>query len=123
MSPEKLRLFAQSLAPTDRVVLEATGNASAIAGILEPHVSEVVLAHAKQVRAISHARIKTGPTDRALPDPLLPGGGVTPACGPQRACVIAAGESATCASPVSAGTAPEGDSGMLASCGSFGQDR
>ena len=52
-----LRLFAQSLAPTDRVVLEATGNALAIARILEPHVAEVVLAHAKQLRAISHARI------------------------------------------------------------------
>jgi transposase len=70
-TPEQLRLFAQSLAPTDRVVLEATGNALAIARILEPHVAEVVLANAKQVRAISHARIKTDKVDaRVLADLL-----------------------------------------------------
>lgn len=70
-TPEQLELFAQSLAPTDRVVLEATGNALAIARILEPHVAEVVLAHAKQVRAISHARIKTDKIDaRVLADLL-----------------------------------------------------
>ena len=62
-TPEMLELFARSLAPTDRVVMEATGNALAIARILEPHVAEVVLAHAKQVRAISHARIKTDKID------------------------------------------------------------
>jgi transposase len=70
-TPERLELFAQSLAPTDRVVLEATGNALAIARILAPHVAEVVLAHAKQVRAISHARIKTDKVDaRVLADLL-----------------------------------------------------
>lgn len=70
-TPERLELFAQSLAPTDRVVLEATGNALAIARILAPHVDEVVLAHAKQVRAISHARIKTDKVDaRVLADLL-----------------------------------------------------
>ena len=70
-APERLELFAQSLAPTDRVVLEATGNALAIARILAPHVAEVVLAHAKQVRAISHARIKTDKVDaRVLADLL-----------------------------------------------------
>ncbi len=42
--------------PKDRVVLEATGNALAIARILEPHVAQVLLAHAKDVRAISHAK-------------------------------------------------------------------
>src|SRR3954452_12403906 len=55
--PEQLELFAASLAPTDRVVLEATGNALAIARILQPHVAEVLLAHPKDVRAISHARV------------------------------------------------------------------
>ena len=70
-SPEMLRLFAQSLAPTDRVVLEATGNALAIARILAPHVAEVVLAHAKQVRAISHARIKTDKVDAKVLADLL----------------------------------------------------
>ena len=70
-TPEQLELFAQSLAPTDRVVMEATGNALAIARILEPHVAEVVLAHAKQVRAISHARIKTDKVDAKVLADLL----------------------------------------------------
>jgi transposase len=70
-SPEQLELFAQSLAPTDRVVMEATGNALAIARILAPHVAEVVLAHAKQVRAISHARVKTDKVDAKVLADLL----------------------------------------------------
>jgi transposase len=70
-TPEQLELVAQSLAPTDRVVMEATGNALAIARILEPHLGEVVLAHAKQVCAISHARVKTDKIDaRVLADLL-----------------------------------------------------
>jgi transposase len=57
-TPEALQLFAQSLAPTDRIVLESTGNALAIARILKPHVAEVVLANPMQVRAICHAKVK-----------------------------------------------------------------
>ena len=72
--PEQIELFAGSLGPDDRVVLEATGNALAIARILEPHVAEVVLAHAKDVRAISHARVKTDKIDaRVLADLLAAG--------------------------------------------------
>jgi transposase len=56
--PEQLELFAQSLVPDDRVVLESTGNALAIARILRPHVQEVVLANPMHVRAISHAKVK-----------------------------------------------------------------
>lgn len=70
-TPEQLELFAQSLAPTDRVVMEATGNALAIARIIKPHVAEVVLAHAKQVRAISHARVKTDKIDAKVLADLL----------------------------------------------------
>ena len=73
-TPEILELFARSLAPTDRVVLEATGNALAIARILAPHVAEVVLAHAKQVRAISHARVKTDKVDARILADLLAAG-------------------------------------------------
>jgi transposase len=68
---EDLELFAASLAADDRVVLEATGNALAIAKIIAPHVDEVVLAHAKQVRAISHARIKTDKFDARVLAELL----------------------------------------------------
>src|SRR3954453_16088145 len=55
---EALELFASSLAADDRVVLESTGNALAIAGILRRHVTNVVLANPMQVRAISHAKVK-----------------------------------------------------------------
>jgi transposase len=68
---EQLGLFAQSLAPDDRVVMEATGNALAVARILEGHVAEVVLAHAKQVRAISHAKVKTDKVDAKVLADLL----------------------------------------------------
>lgn len=70
-SPEALKALADSLQPQDRVVLEATGNALAIARILAPRCAGVVIAHAKQVRAISHARVKTDKIDaRVLADLL-----------------------------------------------------
>src|SRR4051794_38359373 len=40
---EALQLFAQSLAPSDRVALEVTGNAWEIARILDAHVARVVV--------------------------------------------------------------------------------
>jgi transposase len=49
-SPATLELFARSLAADDQVVLEATGNALAIARIIEPHVGRVVLANPKAVK-------------------------------------------------------------------------
>ena len=70
-TPEALALFAQSLARDDRVVMEATGNALAIARIVEEHVAEVMLAHAKQVRAIAHAKIKTDKVDAKMLADLL----------------------------------------------------
>src|SRR4051812_22502570 len=60
---EALELFAASLASDDRVVLESTGNALAIAGILRGHVADVVLANPMQVRAISHAKVKNDRVD------------------------------------------------------------
>jgi transposase len=57
-TPQALQLFAGSLAPTDRVVLESTDNALAIARILKSHVAEVVVANPMQVRAICHAKVK-----------------------------------------------------------------
>jgi transposase len=49
-TPAALELFAESLAADDRVALEATGNALAIARIIERHVDRVVLANPKAVR-------------------------------------------------------------------------
>jgi transposase len=60
---DALELFAASLAPDDRVVLESTGNALAIATILRGHVADVVLANPMQVRAISHAKVKNDRVD------------------------------------------------------------
>ncbi len=54
-----LELFAQSLDPSDQVVLEASGPALEIARIIAPHVARVVVANVSEVRAISHARVKS----------------------------------------------------------------
>jgi transposase len=56
--PSKLKLLAESLDRGDRVVMESTGNALAIARLLEGHVAELALANPMQVRAISHAKVK-----------------------------------------------------------------
>jgi hypothetical protein len=60
--PAALELFAQSLAATDEVAIEATANALAIARIIEPHVRRVVLANPKAVRETSR-RAKTDKID------------------------------------------------------------
>ena len=61
MLPEALEEFAKKeLTHDDHVVIEATGNAAAVAGLLAPHVDRVVIANPKQVRMIAHAKI--GPT-------------------------------------------------------------
>ena len=54
-TPATLELFAQSLGADDEVVLEATGNAVAIARIIEPHVSRVVLANPKAVKGATQS--------------------------------------------------------------------
>lgn len=73
-TPEALRLFGESLQPTDQVVVEATGNAVGIARILEPYVERVVLADAKSVRAVAKARAKTDKIDARLLARLLAAG-------------------------------------------------
>jgi len=53
------------------VVLAATGNALAIAKLIAPHAGEVVPAQAKQVRTISHVRVKTDRFDARVLAELL----------------------------------------------------
>ena len=61
-----MELFAQSLDPRDRVALEVTGNAWAIARILEPHVARVIVVSPSDT-GIRQARAKTDRLDaRAL---------------------------------------------------------
>lgn len=69
-----LELFAQSLDPGDRVAMEATGPAFEIARILVPHVGGVVVANAAEVRAISHARVKSDRFDARTLARLLDAG-------------------------------------------------
>jgi transposase len=63
---DRLLAFARTLTPNDHVVIEATGNAAAVAEILKPHVGRVVIANPKQVRLIAHAKVKTDKIDAVV---------------------------------------------------------
>jgi transposase len=71
---KQLELFAESLGRDDQVVMEATGPAMEIARILKPHVARVVVANAQDVRAISHARVKSDRFDARTLARLLAAG-------------------------------------------------
>ena len=62
----ELARYANSLRPTDHVVLEATGNTAAIVAALKSHVARVVVANPLQVRLIAEARVKTDKIDAAV---------------------------------------------------------
>ena len=66
MTRDRLAAFAQSLTHDDDVVIEATGNASAVAEVIRPHVGRVVIANPRQVRLIAEARIKTDVIDATV---------------------------------------------------------
>jgi transposase len=68
--PEALKLLGQSLVDSDEVAIEATANAVAIAGIIEPHVRRVVLANPEAVREKSR-RAKTDRIDAKVLARLL----------------------------------------------------
>jgi transposase len=70
-TPEALRLFADSLAPSDEVALEATGNTHAIVRLLEGHVARVVVSNPQKTRAIAEAKVKTDKVDAAILAQLL----------------------------------------------------
>lgn len=63
MERRHLEAFASTLLPTDHVVVEATGNATAVAEILAPHVARVAVANPLQVHLIAKAKIKTDAID------------------------------------------------------------
>ncbi len=62
MTRDHLGAFARTLTHDDHVVVEATGNASAVVEVIAPHVGRVVIANPRQVRMIAHAKIKTDTT-------------------------------------------------------------
>jgi transposase len=73
-TPEGLQVLANSLGRDDQVALEATGNALAIARLLEPHVARVVVAARKELRAITEAKVKTDRRDARTLARLLAAG-------------------------------------------------
>jgi hypothetical protein len=72
-TPQDLELFAQSLAPDDRVALEVTGNAWDSARIIEPHVARVVVVSPSDT-GIRQARAKTDRLDALALAKLLAAG-------------------------------------------------
>ena len=73
-TPEALRLFADSLAPSDEVAIEATCNTHAIARLLEPRVARVVVSNPQKTRAIAEAKVKTDKVDAEVLAQLLAAG-------------------------------------------------
>ena len=71
---EELALFAQSLGAEDQVAMEVSGNAAAIARIIEPHVAAVILADPKAVRERIGQGPKTDRLDARVLAKLLAGG-------------------------------------------------
>lgn len=63
MTRDHLAAFAATLRPTDHVVVEATGNATAVLEILAPKVARVVVANPFQVHLIARAKTKTDKID------------------------------------------------------------
>ena len=70
-TPEELRVFADSLSPTDEVAIEATCNTHAIVRLLESRVARVVVSNPLKTRAIAEAKIKTDKVDAATLARLL----------------------------------------------------
>ena len=72
--PEPLEEFARQLGPADRVALEATGNALAIARIIKPHVAQVLIVNTRRLKAISESKQKTDRHDAKTLAQLLAAG-------------------------------------------------
>jgi transposase len=66
MTRDHLAAFARTLTHDDHVVIEATGNATAVVEVIGPHVGRVVIANPRQVRLIAEARIKTDVIDASV---------------------------------------------------------
>lgn len=59
MTRSGLEGFGRTLTSEDEVVIEATGNSTAVVRVLSPYVARVIVANPLQVKAIAHERIKT----------------------------------------------------------------
>ena len=70
-TPEALRIFADSLLPTDEVAIEATCNTHAIVRLIAPRVARVVISNPMKTRAIAEAKVKTDKVDAEVLAQLL----------------------------------------------------
>src|SRR5262245_30950287 len=59
MTRAGLEGFGRSVSREDEIVIEATGNAMAVARVLSSYVARVIIANPLQVKAIAHAHVKT----------------------------------------------------------------
>jgi transposase len=66
MTRDHLAAFAATLGKSDHVVVEATGNATAVAELLAPHVARVAVANPLQVHLIAKAKTKTDKIDAGV---------------------------------------------------------
>lgn len=66
VTPDGLRAFAAHLGPDDEVVLEATTNTWAIAGLLAERAGRVIVSNPLRTRAIADAKHKTDRIDAAV---------------------------------------------------------
>lgn len=66
MTRSGLQGFGRTLTSEDEVVIEATGNSTAVVRVLSPYVARVIVANPLQVKAIAHARIKTDKIDAGV---------------------------------------------------------
>ncbi|HZP87594.1 MAG TPA: transposase [Burkholderiales bacterium] len=66
MTRHHLEAFARRLKHDDHVVVEATGNASAVVEVISPHVGRVVIANPREVHLIARAKIKTDVIDATV---------------------------------------------------------
>ena len=73
-SEAAIRPFAEGLAPDDRVALESSANAAAIAALIRPHVAKVVIANSRRLTQITQARAKTDRLDARTLAKLLRAG-------------------------------------------------
>jgi len=72
LTPKVPRAFADSLAPSDEVALDATGNTHAIVRALQGRVARVVVANPHKTRAIAEAKVNAAEVDAQFLAQLFP---------------------------------------------------
>ena len=71
LTPPNLVRFARSLGPEAKAVVEATSNTSAVVGLLQAHLAEVIVSNPLQTKAIAQAKVKTDKVDALVLAQLL----------------------------------------------------